>query len=144
MSPTRFILFLLIISLLTGCTDVGPVDDKIVPPVTTGVLEIEIRLPNMPLPKSGIHLVDLSLARTADSLSRKLFVASANVYDDKTLYRFVLKPGFYYYQAGITCSCLGDSCLWGGFPGGRYGVRWAVERVEIKKGQVLRDSPSFQ
>lgn len=132
------------LAVITGCTDPVPVDDGKIPEVTTGVLEVEIKIPYMPLPKKGIHLVDLSLARTADSLYRGLFLSSPNVYDDKTVYRFVLAPGTYYYQAGITCSCLGDSCLWGGFPGGRFGVRWAIDMVEVIKGKVIRESPSFQ
>jgi hypothetical protein len=112
--------------------------------VTTGVLEIDFKIPYTSLPASKIHRIDLSIARTADSLYRGLFISSANVYDEKTLYRFVLEPGSYYYQAAVTCSCLGDSCLWGGFPGGRYGVRWAIDKVEVALGKVIRESPSFQ
>lgn len=129
---------------LALCTGNRPGGDDIIPEVTTGVLEIDFQLPKVSLPSRGIHRIELSIARSADSLYRGVFISSANVYDDKSLYRFVLGPGTYYYQAGVTCSCLGDSCLWGGFPGGRFGVRWAMDRVEVKLGQVLRESPSFQ
>ena len=144
MNGIRLFFLLMLAAGLAGCTDPTPVDDGPKPEITTGILEVEIKLPYIPLPKERIHLVDLSLARTADSLYRGLFLASPNVYDDKTVYRFTLAPGTYYYQAGITCSCLGDSCLWGGFPGGRFGVRWAIDKVDVIKGKVIRESPSFQ
>jgi len=110
---------------------------------TTGVLEIDFKLPNVPLPANKIHRIELFVARTFDSLYTGLYVASANLMDSKALYRFVLTPGTYYYQASVTCSCLGDSCLWGGFPGGRYGVRKTMGKVQIELGEVTRDSPSF-
>ena len=143
MRPIRYIASLLIIISLLQC-HYG--DDPIVnpEPVKTGVLEIDFKLPPIPLPDKGIHRIDLSLARNADSLYRNLFIASANVTDSKNLYRFILAPGTYYYRAGITCSCLSDSCLWGGFPGGRFGQRWAIDRVEVTLGGVTRESPSFQ
>jgi len=128
---------------MTQC-NIIPGTDEVIPKVTTGVLEVDFKLPTTSLPSPRIHRIDLSLARSADSLYRGIFISSANVYDDKSLYRFVLAPGTYYYQAGVTCSCLGDSCLWGGFPGGRYGVRWAIDWVEVKLGEVIRESPSFQ
>ena len=144
MKAIRCLVFSLMVYALMQC-DVGTNNgNDVIPPVTTGVLEVDFQLPYIPLPAQNIHRIDLSIARTADSLYRGLFVSSANVMDSKSLYRFVLAPGTYYYQAGITCSCLGDSCLWGGFPGGRYGVRWAIGHVEIKLGEVLRESPSFQ
>ena len=143
MKPLRYIIFLLMASSFTQCTLV-PGTDEVIPKVTTGVLEVDFKLPPTFLPATKIHRIDLSIARSADSLYRGMFISSANVFDDKSLYRFVLNPGIYYYQAGVTCSCLGDSCLWGGFPGGRFGVRWAMDRVEVKLGQVIRESPSFQ
>jgi len=144
MKIARYLIFFLIGLLLPHCTGITPGDDDPLPEVKTGVLEVEFKMPYVSLPANKIHRIDLSVARSADSLYRGVFVSSANVSDEKSLYRFVLPPGTYYYQAGITCSCLGDSCLWGGFPSGRYGVRWAIDRVEIKLGQVIRESPSFQ
>ncbi len=143
MNLIRYTILLLMAGLLTRCTLI-PGTEEVIPKVTTGVLEVDFKLPPTSLPATKIHRIDLSIARSADSLYRGLFISSANVFDDKSLYRFVLSPGTYYYQAGVTCSCLGDSCLWGGFPGGRYGVRWAIDRVEIKLGEVIRESPSFQ
>lgn len=142
--PYFLILILLMVSLCQ--CDPEPFDGGggPPPPITTGVLEVDFKIPYVPFPASKVHRIDLSLANTADSLYRSLFFSSANVSDQKSLYRFVLKPGTYYYRAGITCSAQGDSCLWGGFPGGQFGVRWAVDQVEIKLGEVIRRSPSFQ
>jgi hypothetical protein len=144
MKAIKYLIITLFICLLVQCDGKTDPGDVKIPPVTTGVLEVDFVIPPIPLPGKNIHRIDLSIARTADSLYRGLFVSSANVMDSKSLYRFVLSPGTYYYQAGITCSCLGDSCLWGGFPGGRYGVRWAIDRVEVTLGEVIRESPSFQ
>jgi len=144
MKAIRYLIIMLMAIFLLQCDGNTINGDDVIPPVTTGVLEVDFQFPLIPLPARAIHRIDLSIARTADSLFRGLFISSANVLDSKSIYRFVLTPGTYYYQAGITCSCLSDSCLWGGFPGGRYGVRWAIDQVEIKLGEVLRQSPSFQ
>jgi hypothetical protein len=144
MKAGRSLIFILIAFALLCCDGSGGEGNEVVPPVTTGVLEVDFQFPLIPLPAKNIHRIDLSVARTADSLYRGLFVSSANVLDSKSIYRFVLTPGTYYYRAGITCSCLADSCLWGGFPGGRFGVRWAIDQVEVKLGTVIRESPSFQ
>jgi len=133
-----------ILLTLLQCTGITTGDDDVISPVTTGVLEVDFKLPPIPLPAQNIHRIDLSIARSADSLYRGKFISSANVMDSKSLYRFVLAPGTYYYQAAITCSCLGDSCLWGGFPGGRYGQRWAIGHEVVKLGEVIRTSPAFQ
>ena len=140
----KYILLGLIVTLTCTCDKDPYIDDTIVPPATTGVLEVDFKLPYVPLPKNKIHRIDLSIARSADSLYKGQFISSSNVSDNKSLYRFVLTPGAYYYQAGITCSCKADSCLWGGFPGGQWGVRWAIDRVEVLLGEVIRESPSFQ
>lgn len=135
---------LLVVFILASCDREPFTGGGGVEKTTTGVLEIDFKLPYVPLPAKKIHRIDLSLARSADSLYKGLFISSANVSDNKSLYRFVLDPGAYYYQAGITCSCKADSCLWGGFPGGQWGVRWAIDRVEVLLGEVIRESPSFQ
>ncbi len=144
MRTVKYLLLTLMAVMLMQCNGLVPGPDDVEPKVTTGVLEIDFKLPPTSLPANRIHRIELSVARSADSLYRGIFISSANVFDDKSLYRFALTPGTYYYKAGVTCSCLGDSCLWGGFPGGRYGVRWAADKVEIKLGEVLRQSPTFQ
>lgn len=144
MTKWKFFLLPLIVVANIQCDSSQIVNDNVYGSITTGVLEIDFAMPRTTLPGNRIHRIELSVARTYDSLYRGLYVASANVMDSKTLYRFVLTPGDYYYQAGITCSCLGDSCLWGGFPGGRYGVRRTAGKVTIEPGKVAHDRPTFQ
>ena len=144
MKKSRHLVFLILMFVLVQCDDDPFHGGGTTPEVTTGVLEIDFTFPYTSLPDKNIHRINLSIARTSDSLNRGLFISSANVSDSRSLYRFVVAPGTYFYKAGITCSCLGDSCLWGGFPGGRYGVRWAIDKAEVKLGEVTRESPSFQ
>lgn len=103
----------------------------------TGTVEFDFPLPNRIASASGIHRIDLSLALTGSDLYRGDFLITANVSDRERLYTFRLEPGDYYFQAGITCSCLGDTCLWDGFPGGRYGTKWAMDRITVVKGKTL-------
>lgn len=144
MKGLKYIAICVIMLFTITCGNDPFIDDNVIGPATTGVLEVEFKLPYVPLPANKIHRVDLSIAKSADSLYKGLFISSANVSDSKLIYRFVLDPGSYYYQAAITCSCQADSCLWGGFPGGQWGKRWAIDQVDIIKGEVIRESPSFQ
>ncbi|TSA38641.1 MAG: hypothetical protein D4R64_02355 [Porphyromonadaceae bacterium] len=131
--------------LLLSCNDNPDVPDK--PPVdpTKGILEIDFKLPPIYfLPNSRIHRVELCLGYNADSIYRGLFIDCANASDVLQVYTFNLAPGVYYYEAGISCSALKDSCRWGGFPGGRFGIRYSLTRVEIKAGVKTKSSPGFQ
>ncbi len=110
-----------------------------------GILQVDfINPPFNRLPESRVHRANLCVGHTADSIYRGLFIDCANVSDMQKSYTFTLLPGIYYFQAGITCSALGDSCLWGGFPGGRMGMRWSMERVVIEKGKTTTARPDFQ
>ena len=140
----RYIVVFFMLYGLVACDHDPFIDNNQRGETTTGVLEVLFKFPYVPLPANKIHRVDLSLALSADSLYKGLFISSANVSDGKDLYRFVLTPGSYYYQAAITCSCQADSCLWGGFPGGQWGKRWAIDKVDVILGEVIRESPSFQ
>ena len=129
---------------IIGCEPDTPVD----PGGTSqdqnaGTIEFDFPVPTRTAPVSGIHRIDLSLAKSAYELYRGDFLISANVSDRERTYSFKLEPGDYYYQAGITCSCLGDPCLWDGFPGGRYGTKWAVDRITIVKGEKLSKTLTF-
>ena len=88
-------------------------------------------------PAEKVHRIDLSIAASAYDLYRGEFLISASVSDLVSTYNFKLAPGDYYFQAGITCSCLGDTCLWDGFPGGRWGTKWTLDRISIIKDEVL-------
>lgn len=131
--------------ILFSCHDT-PVDPGD-PPVdmTKGILEVDFKLPPFQfLSESRIHRVLLCLGYNEDSIYRSQFFDCANTSDVLETYTFHLPPGTYYYQAGITCNAQGDSCTWGGFPGGRYGIRSSVTRVEIKAGEKTTSSPGFQ
>jgi hypothetical protein len=140
------ILTITIASLLTACFNSadGP-DDFIPEEITTGVLQVEFVVPkfNM-LGENFVHRANLCVAQTPDSLMRSLFVDCANVSDVQETYKFELEPGIYFYQAAITCSAPGDSCLWGAFPGGRMGLKWSMVRVSIDKNKTTISIPDFQ
>jgi len=136
----RTLRYLLIIPLLmmVGCDTETPDDPNITPEdKNIGTVEFDFLLTAVHAPVSGIHRIDLSLALTAYDIYRGDFLISANVSDEQRTYEFKLTPGDYYFQAGIGCSCLGDTCLWDGFPGGRFGTKWVMDRITIVKGETL-------
>jgi hypothetical protein len=142
----KYLKIIILATILFSCDnnpDNGP--DKPPSDPTTGILEVDFKLPPIQfLPESRIHRVLLCLGYTEDSIYRSLFFDCANPSDILQAYTFNLPPGIYYYQAGITCSAREDSCQWAGFPGGRYGIRYSVTRVEIKVGEKTTSSPGFQ
>ncbi|MFA6127889.1 MAG: hypothetical protein WC699_11330 [Bacteroidales bacterium] len=121
-------------------TDTG---EQIIDP-KYGRIEFDFKVPELDLPDKGLHRVDLSLARSMDSLYRKEFCNAANVSDYKEKYTFVLLPGRYFYQAGIACTCQADSCLYAGFPGGQLSVWWTSGWVDVEKGKVFSKNLNFQ
>jgi len=57
-------ILILAISVVTITCDEDPFGGGTgVSPATTGVLEVDFKLPYVPLPKNKIHRVDLSIAR---------------------------------------------------------------------------------
>ncbi len=130
--------------ILAGCEPQTPDDPGgISQDPESGSVEFNFSLPARNAPVSGIHRLDLSLAHTAYDLYRGDFFISANVSDRVPTYNFNLAPGDYYFQAGITCSCLGDTCLWDGYPGGRFGAIWKMDRITIVKGEKLVKTITF-
>ncbi len=111
---------------------------------TTGRGKFDFTVQVKNIPESGLHRIDLSLAKDAMSLYRGEFIASANVSDVQTIYVFSLPPGEYYWQAGITCTSTGDTCLWGGFPGGRYGTLWTLGTIDIELDKTTLQKICFQ
>lgn len=108
-----------------------------------GTLDINFVYNVQGIPHDRIRRVDLSLARTSDSLYRGQFFLSRNVSDAITKYRFFLKPGIYYFQATITCLCQNDSCYWAEFPGGQFGMRMDGGKVTIIKEQQTEVTTQF-
>lgn len=131
---------------LASCepTPVDPVDpiDETLPKIV-GLLEIEFRVPGSFLPPTRVLRADLSLAKDAESLYKGHFLHTANVYNSKLVYQFNLAPGQYYYQAGIICVAEGDSCSAAGFPGGKFGMKWAIGTAEVKQDKTTRVIPQF-
>lgn len=108
-----------------------------------GEVQLSFPIDDRHVPQRCIKRADLSIAYTADSLYRKEFLTVANVSNYQSLYAFHLEPGFYYYQAGKTCICGGDTCLWGGYPGGQNGMRWTMAAFEIQSGIIVYDRITF-
>ena len=112
-------------------------------PKIVGTLEIEFRVPGSFLPPSRVLRADLSLAKDAESLYKGHFLQTANVYNSKLMYQFDLPPGQYYYQAGIICVAEGDSCSAASFPGGKFGMKWAIGTAEVKQDKTTHIVPQF-
>jgi hypothetical protein len=137
---------LILIFVLTGCNPTDPGDDTPgdVADPTHGLIVFEFQMPDLDLPAGKLHKVDLSLARTADSLYRKQFISAANVSDLKQSYSFALLPGRYYYQAGVSCAARGDSCYYAGFPGGYLSIWWTMGWVDVDAGKTYTKNVIFQ
>jgi len=109
----------------------------------SGIVNFNFQIPEQRVPLENIHRIDLSIAVDAKSLYSGYFLKSANVSDIQVNYSFDLEDGEYYYQAGITCSSKGDTCLWDGFPGGQWGTKWTSGKIEIVKGQTIYKNLTF-
>ena len=122
---SSFILWFLLIGFLFSCDPIiedHGLDNEIIP-VNHGSVEFRFILPDFKIPEEGIHRISLSFANSADSLYRGQFFRKINVSDFQEVYSLFFLPDDYYYDAVITCSCDGDTCLNGGFPGGRFGMK---------------------
>ena len=142
----QYILFLVLVCGIWSCRpgDRFPDEGTNILDPNYGSVEFDFEIPELNLPEKGLHRVDLSLAKTLDSLYRKEYCSAANVSDYKQKYSFNLLPGRYYYQAGFTCTCGGDSCLYAGFPGGTLSIWWTSGWIDIEKGKVLSKKLRFQ
>jgi len=141
------LLVLVIIGLsLTRCEDVKPLEgfDGTSLPQNYGILEVEFKLPAYPAIQKGIRRVDLAVCHSMDEMYRGIFFYHSNVSDAKQIYQIYLPEGQFFYQAAITCTCGGDSCVQGGFPFGYGGLKFAFDKVDIIKGKITRSEPSFQ
>jgi hypothetical protein len=113
-------------------------------PGNFGTLEVDFELPFYKDIQKGIRRVDLAVCNTMDEMYIGKFFYRANVSDVKEYYQINLPEGTYYYQATITCTCLADSCIDGGFPYGYGGLKYAFDEVTIEKGKKTTSKPSFQ
>jgi len=108
-----------------------------------GTLEVEFRIPGSFLPPNRVLRADLSLAISAEELYKGNFCYVANVYNTTLVYNIRLEPGSYYYQAGIICIAKGDSCSAASFPGGQFGMKWAIGRADIRVNEPTHVVPQF-
>jgi len=140
-----------ILSILAGLVFLVSCDPEVIPVDTggddpakvVGTLEIEFRVPTSILPPYRVLRADLSVAKDAESLYKGKFLQMANVYNSQMTYTFNLAPGTYYYQAGIICIAEGDSCTAASFPGGTYGMKWAIGTAEVKQDKTTHVIPQF-
>ena len=138
------ILVPVVMALIIGCTPDEPDNpDDIPTDPNLGTVEFDFAIPARNVPATGVHRIDLSIAANAYNLYRGDFLISANVTDRERIYTFNLPPGDYYYQAGVTCTCLGDTCLWDNYPGGRYGTKWTAGQISVVKGERLQKVLKF-
>ncbi|MFO7617158.1 MAG: hypothetical protein R6V75_07890 [Bacteroidales bacterium] len=135
-----------LMALLGSCDPEEPLPDNGTDGTDTwkGAVEFDFEVPQTGVPARGVRRVLLHIAQTADSLNRKDFYSSANVSDHKQKYTFHLPPGRYYYQAGVTCTCGGDTCLYGGFPGGQLSVWYTSGYVDVELGKTTNQKIKFQ
>ena len=123
--------------------DTGNGGDEVIEDKNVGSIIFNFPIPERSVPADKIHRIDLSVAPDAHSLYSGYFLESANVSDLLSSYSFKLEEGEYYYQAGLTCSAEGDTCLWDGFPGGQWGTKWTSGKIEIVKGEVIYKDLTF-
>lgn len=142
----KLIIYILAIMALLACDKkADDLENSIDNSIATeyGIVRLDFPVDDRHLPKRCIKRADLSLAYTADSLYRKEYITVANVSNYQSLYEFSLEPGSYFYQAGKTCVCGGDTCLWGGYPGGQNGMIWTMAFFEIRSNQIVYDRITF-
>lgn len=137
---------ILLTGLLAACEPVidghGFNNNKI--PANQGILEFRFILPSYDIPKDKIHRISLGFASSVDSLYRGLFFRKINVSDFQEVYSLFFLESEYYYDAVITCSCAGDTCLNGDFPGGRFGMKHTFDKFLIDNQKVTVVETRFQ
>lgn len=130
----------------TFCTN--PIDPDVVDdveiPASYGILEVDFVLPDFNDIQKGIRRADLAVGHTLPEISNGEFLYRINVSDAKQIYQIHLPEGSYYYRAVITCTCLADSCIRGGFPSGYGGMKYAFDEVKIERGKKTLSTPAFQ
>ncbi len=134
---------ILLAGFLSACLKIKNDDDPIIPD-NHGTLEFRFMLPEYKVPKGSIHRVSLGFALSVDSLYRGQYFQKVNVSDYQESYSLLFLPDEYYYNAVITCSCGGDTCLNGGFPGGRFGMKYNFDKFEIENQKTTIIETHFQ
>ena len=126
-------MFLFLISSLVSCDDTNNINDNTNPemPPNHGILEFQFVMPEYSIPEKNVHRISLKLSYDVEALYRGEYFRKENVSDYREKYEIILPEGSYYFDAVITCSCGGDTCLNGGFPGGQFGMKHAFDKFTI-------------
>ncbi|MFA5815084.1 MAG: hypothetical protein WC865_05650 [Bacteroidales bacterium] len=140
------IIGILVLAFLAACDPDGDIlgSDEVIIPADQGTLEFRFILPEYDIPKDKIHRISLSFAFSVDSLYRGQFFRKVNVSDFQEVYTQYFPGDEYYYDAVITCSCAGDTCLNGNFPGGRFGMKHAFNKFNIENQKSTVIETHFQ
>ena len=143
----RILPILLMVTLFPGGCIVFPdVEEVTDPELPTGygMLELTFEMPDYKIPDQNLHRISLNFAEDVEALYRGEFFHKENVSDYKKLYEIKFPVGEYYYEACITCSCEGDTCLNGGFPGGRFGMKYTADKFEILEQETTVVTTIFE
>ena len=127
-------IILILISSLISCDDADNIDNSSTNPEMPpnhGILEFHFIMPEYKIPENKLHRISLNLSYDAETLYRSEYFHKENVSDYLEQYKILLPVGSYYFDAVITCSCGGDTCLNGGFPGGRFGMKHDFDKFTI-------------
>jgi len=126
-------IFLLLVYSMVSCDDNNIINNTTNPefPPNYGILEFHFVMPEYKIPAEKVHRISLNLSYNIEALYRSEFFHKENVSDYQEQYEIFLPVGSYYFDAVITCSCTGDTCLNGGFPGGQFGMKHAFDKFTI-------------
>ena len=127
------IILVYFLSILLACDDPNGIHNITNPdfPPGYGILEFHFVMPEYNVPKESIHRISLNLSYDFHSLNMGEYFHQENISDYKEIYEIILPTDSYYFDAVITCSCGGDTCLNGGFPGGQFGMKHAFDKFTI-------------
>ena len=138
------IITLIIASCISCDTDRIDLDEEKIDSEPIGTLQVNFKISHPWIPKRRIIRTDLHIAKNGIEVYKGNYIESANVTDFQENYFFYLSPGTYYYEAGISCICGGDSCSAGGFPGNQFGEKHTMGQFTIKVDEVTSVTPTFQ
>lgn len=135
----RFLFVLMILGAL-ACekTPVDPNNPDNKPAEPVGTLVADFTITHAWLPVNRIIRTDLHVALNQYDMYRGVYIQSANVIDSQNMYSFYLAPGNYWLVAGIACICDGDSCSAAGFPGNKWGQKFASYALTIVKDRTTK------
>jgi hypothetical protein len=139
-------ILILMLTMLMACNDPSDINDTTNPefPPGFGILDFHFVMPEYNIPERDVHRISLNLSYDVEDLYREVYFHKENVSDYKEVYEILLPVGSYYFDAVITCSCAGDTCLNGGFPGGQFGMKHAFDKFTVLDHEKTTIKTVFQ